>query len=236
MRRIRAAALLIVAACGVGASLTASASAQPVFLTKSVVPEGSSIPLTGTLGVSALEGKGGGRFSCLDKSGAKLEGDVVGPKTVKKVVITFTECGTGEFNRCGSNEPARITVTHALEGELGPVSPTLPGIRLWAEGDKGGLVMEFICGEGAIVAKVIGTITGSISGAAGENAETGNLLSSMTLMFAEKAGIQRYQGFEGGELGEFETSVSGKPFAKSGESFIAKMQTVPSTWKLGVTK
>jgi len=228
---------LSIAACAVaGASLAPSASAEPVFLTKAVVAEGSSIPFTGTLGFSALEAKEGGRFSCLDKSGTKLEGDVVGPKTVKNVVITFTECGTSEFFECGSNEKARIIVTHALEGELGPISHTLPGIRLWAEGDKGGLVMEFTCASGAIIWKVIGTITGSLSGAAGEDAETGKLVSSMALTFAQKAGVQKYQGFEGGELGELETSVGGKPFEKSGESVIAKLQTVPSSWGLGVTK
>jgi hypothetical protein len=87
---------------------------------------------------------------------------------------------------------------------------------------------------------VRGSLIGSLSGAAGTTAtaaETGKILPSGKLTFAESAGIQKYQKFEGTEPAEqLESSIGGGAFEKSGQSVIATLKTVPATWGLGVTK
>jgi hypothetical protein len=239
VRRIVTAALCALCSLTMMAVLPVAALAEPVFLTKAVVgePAPSSVLLTGTIGSSAFESRTGSRYACVDSAGTtKVDGEVAGPKTVRKVVLTFHECETNGFSECGTDEKARLTVTNHLEGELGPISPTLPGLRLWAEGDKGGSVMKFTCAGGALQFDVRGTITGSLSGAAGENAETGKLVSSINLTFREAKGIQKYQGFEAGEPGQWEWSASGNAFEDLALAGVVKLQTVPSTLGLGVTR
>jgi hypothetical protein len=238
VRRIVTAGLCALLASTMTAALPGGALAEPVFLTKAVVGEvAPNVPLTGTIGTSLFEAKGGNRYSCADAPGTtRVEGEVVGPKKVRKVVLTFHQCETGGFTECGSDEKARLTVTSDLEGELGPITPTVPGLRLWAEGAKGGSVMKFTCAGGALQFDVRGTITGTLSGASGENAQTGKLLSSISLSFKQAKGVQRYLGFEGGELGQWEWTAAGGPLEDLGLSGVATLQPVPSTLGLGVTR
>ena len=235
MKRIRIIGLCLFAAAAVsGLASAAAPAAEPVFLTKTVVQEGVHIPLTATLGAAFLEGENESKITCTGGTGTA---EITGPKTSKKAITTFSGCETNGF-KCQSGATEGVIVTNPLEGHLGAISATLPGERLWHEGAKGTELAVFSCASGSIAVKVKGSLIGSLSGAAGSNAETGKLLASGKLTFAEAKGKQKYCKFVEGETQceQLEASVGGKPFEKSGQSVIATLKTVPATWGLGVTK
>jgi hypothetical protein len=237
MKRIRIMGLCLVAAFAMSALVSSAASAEPVFLTKTVVAEGVKIPIKGTLGAAFLEGKSGSKITC---TGGTATGEITGPQTSKNNVTTFTGCETGGL-KCESGVTEGVILTKPLEAKLNGITSSLPGERLFSEAEgRGGKLAEFSCGGGAIAVIVKGSLIGSLAGAAGTNAETGKLLPTSTLTFAEAAGIQKYTSFsEGPEKGEkeqLESSVGGKPYELSGQSVAVKLATVPSTWEIGVTK
>jgi len=236
MKRIRIIGLCLFVAAAVGGIASASASAaEPVFLTKTVVKEGVSIPLSATLGAAFLEGENKSKITCVGGTGTA---EITGPKTSKAAITTFTGCETQGFKCNSTGQAEGVIVTFPLEGHLGAISATLPGERLWREGAKGGELATFSCAGGAIAVKVKGSLIGSLSGAAGTDEKTGKLLASGKLSFAEAAGKQKYCKFIEGETQceQLEASVSGQPFEKSGQSVIATLKTIPATWGLGVTK
>jgi hypothetical protein len=231
----------IIGVCTVAFALAAiaqSASAEPVFLTKTVVAEGSKIPLTATLGAAFLEGSvSKSKIECSAGTG---KGEVTGPQTTKNNVTTFTGCKSGGFP-CQSGATEGTITTFALKGLLNGITSTLPGVKLFPEATgRGGELAAFNCAGGTIAVKVKGSLIGSLSGASGTNAETGKLLSSGKLTFAEAAGLQKYTSFsegpEAGQKEQLEAKVGEGGFEKSGQSVIATLKTVPSTWGLGVTK
>jgi hypothetical protein len=237
MKRIRIVGLCLVAAFAMSAVAAGTASATiPEFLTKAVVGETAptNIPLSGTVGVAVLETVAKNKVECKDAAGTAISGTVTSKNTTAKNVTKFTECKSGEF--VCENAGAGIIETKPLEGELGPITASLPGIRLWAEGNKGGVLASFTCAGGAIKIEVRGTITGSLGGSAGSDEFTGKLLPTGSLTFSQSAGTQKYQGFEGGEKGQLESNLNGGAFEKAGQSVVAKLKTVPSTLELGVTK
>jgi hypothetical protein len=155
-------------------------------------------------------------------------------------VITFTGCGAGECQANTEGKPAGVIESKILAGTLGAITSTLPGIKLYSQAeDKGGKVIEADCGAGIVHIVWRGEVTGALAGAAGEDAATGKLLSTMKLTFAESGGKQKYQGFsEGPEselLGQLEAVINGSP-ELSGWSSVLSTKTVPSTWGLGVTR
>jgi hypothetical protein len=237
MKRIRIMGLCLVAAFAMSAVVSAAASAEPLFLTKTVVTEGVKIPIKGTLGAAFLEGSvSKSKITC---TGGTATGEVTGPQTSKNNVTTFTGCESGGL-KCESGVTEGVIITKALEAKLNGITSSLPGERLFSEKEgRGGILAEFNCG-GVVNVVVKGSVIGSLSGASGTSAETGKLLPTMSLSFAEAGGIQKYTSFsEGPEKGEKEQLSSvingGSPEA-SGQSVIAKLATVPSTWGLGVTK
>jgi len=237
MKRIRIMGLCLVAAFALSAVVASVAAAEPEFLTKTVVAEGVSIPIKGTLGAAFPEGKSGSKITC---TGGTATGEITGPRTSKNNVTTFTGCETGGL-KCESGATEGVIVTKPLEAKLNGITSTLPGERLFSESEgRGGKLAEFSCAGGSIAVLVKGSLIGSLAGAAGSNAETGKLLATSTLTFAEAAGLQKYTSFaEGPEKGEkeqLESSVGGKPFELSGQSVTVKLTTVPSTWAIGVTK
>jgi hypothetical protein len=231
MARWSVAGVCLAAAVAIAALASATASAEPEFLTKAVVKEGERIPFSGTIGVEYWEAKSGTKIIC--ESGA-ITGEVTGPKSVGNVVITGTSCpGLG----AGGCQEIRSKV---LAGALGGITSTQPGLKLFSEAEgKGGVLFEFFCG-GPLKVIIQGEVTGAINGAAGENPETGKLLSTLTFVYAEKAGVQKYQGFseglEAGLVGQLVMSIGGGAFEPAGWSVTAKSKTVPTTWGLGVTK
>ncbi len=240
MKRIRIMGLCLVAAFAMSALVSSAASAEPVFLTKAVVggTAASNIPIKGTLGAAFLEGKSGSKITC---TGGTSTGEVTGPQTSKKNVTTFVGCVTGEFKCESAGQAEGVIVTKSLEAKLNGITSSLPGERLFSESEgRGGKLAEFSCASGAIAVLVKGSLIGSLSGAAGSSPETGKLLPTSTLTFAEAAGIQKYTSFsEGPEKGEkeqLESSVGGKPYELSGQSVAVKLSTIPSTWQIGVTK
>jgi hypothetical protein len=238
MRRIRVVGLCLAAVFALSATTATVASAEPVYLTKTVVAEGAKIPLTATLGAAFLEGAvSKTKIECAAGTG---NGEVTGPKTSKKSVTTFTGCKASGFPCNSAGDPEGTIKTVPLQGNLNGITSTLPGVRFFPEATgRGGTLATFTC-AGTIAVTVKGSVIGSLAGAAGTNAETGKLLASGKITFAEKEGIQKYLSFsEGPEKGQQEQleSKSGEgSFEKGGQSVIVTLKTVPATWGLGITK
>jgi len=239
MKRIRLAGVALVAALALSAVVSAAASAAPVFLTKTVVAEGAKIPISATLGAAFLEGSvSKSKISCTAGTGV---GEVTGPIKTEGNVVTFTGCETSGTPCNSSGQASGTIITFTLAGKLGGLSATLPGVRLFSQAEgRGGKLAEFSCAGGAVKVVVTGSVIGSLSGAAGTSAETGKILTSGKFTFAEAGGIQKYTSFtEGPEKGEKEqlsASINSGTPELSGQSVIATLKTVPSTWGLGVTK
>jgi len=226
-------ALLAVFAVSVAAS---SAVAAPVFYTKANVGAvAGSVPFTGTLGAAFLEPASKSKITC---TGGTASGTVTGATTTKSNITTFTGCEASGFKCNSAGEAAGVIKTNVLEGVLGGVTTTTPGIRLFNEATgKGGILAEFSCAGGAITVVVKGSVIGSLSGAAGTEAANGKFASSDKLTFAEASGIQKYNHFVEGEGGteQLESSTNGAAFEKSGQSVIATLKSTPAS-NLGFTK
>jgi len=216
-------------------AFAASASASPVFFGKAAVGGTvGSVKFTGTLGAAFLEAKAGTKITC---TAGTAVGEVTGPITSKNNITKFTGCETSGVE-C-HNGAANEIDTKTLEGTLGAVSATLPGIRLYDQTEKkGGILAEFTCAGGAVKVQVRGSVIGSLSGASGKTVEEGKLATSSKLTFAEKEGIQKYVKFVPGEGEAGEEQLEGNTgagFEKSGQSVIATLKTTLAG-QLGVTK
>jgi hypothetical protein len=238
MNRMRLTCVCAVAAFALTAMFAASASAEPVFLTKTVVAEGVKIPFTATLGAAFLEGSVS--KSKIECSGGTGHGEVTGPRTTKNNVTIFTGCKASGFP-CESGATEGTIETNVLKGVLNGITSVLPGVRLFNEATgRGGELAAFSCAGGSIAVKVKGSVIGSLSSAAGSNAETGKLVASGKLTLAEAGGIQKYTSFsegpEAGQKEQLEAKVGEGGYEKSGQSVIATLKTVPATWEIGVTK
>ncbi len=237
MNRVRMVGVCLLASFALSAIAATAASAEPEYLTKAVVVEGAKIPLTATLSAAFLEAASGTKITCTAGTGS---GEVTGPRTSKNSVTTFTGCESGGFPCNSEGKPTGSITTVALEGKLNGLTSSLPGVRFFPEATgRGGVLAEFTC-AGTLKVIVRGSISGAVSGAAGTNLETGKLLSSGKLTFAESAGTQKYTSFvEGPEKGEkeqLESSIGGGAYEKSGESVIVTLKTNPVTRGLGITK
>jgi hypothetical protein len=235
MRAIRIVGVCLFAGLGAGSVLASAASAEPEFLTKTVVAEGAKLPFTATLGAAFLEGsESKSKISC---SGGSGQGEVTGPKSVKNDITTFTGCESSSL-KCESATTEGTIVTKTLDGVLGGITSSLPGVRLFSQATgRGGTLAAFECGGGIAKVVVSGSVIGSLSGAAGNGPETGKILTSGKLTFTEAGGIQKYTKFVEGETGseQLTATINGKA-ELSGQSVIATLRTVPSTWGMGVTK
>jgi hypothetical protein len=216
-----------------------AAAAEPVFLTKAVVAEGSSIPLTGTTGVSLWEGANGSKIVC---ASGTVTGEVTGPQSLANTVFVLHGCETQGCKVTGEGQPEGVVQSKVLAGKLGGITGTLPGIKLFSQSEgKGGKVFVASTCSGAITILYDGEVTGSLSPSAGENAETGKLAASVKLTFAKsKPGIQKYQGFsegpEAGLIGQLQGSIGGGAFEPTAWGITATFKTVPASWGLGITK
>jgi hypothetical protein len=227
--------LCLAAALATGALASPIASAEPEFLTKAVVKEGEKIPFSGTIGPSFFESKSGTKITCV---AGTVTGEVTGPKSVGNTVVTTTGCEAGG-GEC-KNGAAKEIKSNVLAGTLGGITATMPGVKLFSEAEgKGGVAIEFKC-AGVLNVFLKGEVTGSVAGAAGTGPETGKLLASLKLRYVESGGIQKYKGFsegpEAGLMGQLDASFGGGGFEPAGWSIAPTVQTVPSTWQLGVTK
>jgi hypothetical protein len=235
MTRWRVVGACLAAALTLGALASATASAEPEFLTKAVVKEGERIPFSGTVGASFFEAKSGTKITC---AAGTITGEVTGPKSVGNTVINASGCEAGG-GECHNGGPKEIH-SNVLAGTLGGITSTLPGVKLFSEAEgKGGVAVEFKC-AGVLNVIVKGEVTGSVAGAAGAGPETGKLVASLKLKYVESGGIQKYKGFsegpEAGLMGQLEASVGGGAYELTGWSMAPNFQTVPSTWEIGVTK
>jgi hypothetical protein len=228
--------LLIVAVFALSV-VASSASASPVFYTK-VVQGGTAsapIPFTGTLGAAFLEPASKTKITC---TGGTATGEVTSSTLTKKNLTKFVGCEiSGAGLKCNSAGKGTGEIdTKLLEGKLGGLTATTPGIRLFDEaGGPGAILAEFVCGGGAVSVVVKGSVIGSLSGASGTEPANGKFASADKLTFAETNGVQKYQHFEGEGSEQLESNSNGGAFEKSGQSVIATLKSVPAG-NLGYTK
>jgi hypothetical protein len=205
MIRIRIVSLsLVVVVCATAAS--AASAEQPVFYGKAAIGATvSTVKFASTIGASLLEAQTSkDKFSCT--GGSSKGGEVTGPQTIKHEVITFTGCESSSLKCKSSGQVEGTIVTNSLEGVLGQLSATVPGLRLFKEGEHGkepknGVLEEFECGGGILKAVVTGSVVGSLSGAAGETPAEGKISQTVKLTFTQTAGKQSHTKFLAGECG-----------------------------------
>jgi len=243
---------MIVGLCLVGVfamSIVASASAaQPVFYgVAEIGGTVGAVKQSGTFGASFLEGNvSKAQITC--KKGTST-GEVTGPTKTTGNVAKFEECETSGLKCTTAGEATGNITTNNLDGVLGNVTATVPGIRLFKEGEGGkkpktGALAEFNCGGVAAVI-VKGSVIGSLSGASGNKVEEGKFAASNKLTFAQTGGIQKYVSFLANQCGgnandcgpeQLESNTNGGTFEKGGQSQIVTLKTVPFASKLGYTK
>jgi hypothetical protein len=240
--------LCLVAAFAMGMVATASA-AQPVFYGVAELGKVVATPIkqSGTFGASFLEGNvSKAKITCT--SGTST-GEVTGPTKTTNNIAKFVGCETGGLKCNSSGKGTGEIDTAALDGVLGSISASLPGVRLFKEGEGGkspktGLLAEFVCG-GVATVKVKGSVIGSLSGAQGKTVEEGKFAASNKLTFAQAGGVQKYTKFLTGECGgnandcgpeQLESNTNGGEFEKGGQSQIVTLKTIPFASKLGFTK
>jgi hypothetical protein len=235
MRGVIQRALCVAAALAVCAALAGSASANPIFYTKAAIGEvGQPVKFTGTLGAAFLEGKNSkAKITCVAGTSA---GEAITTTKATHGSVTFTGCETAGLPCNSAGEGGGVIKTLNLAGEIGALSASLPGARLFSESEgRGGKLAEFQCGGGIVSVVVTGSVIGSLSGASGNTVAEGKIPSSAKLTFAESGGAQKYTKFVGESEGEQLTStVNGSP-ELGGQSVIATLTSVPKG-NLGYTK
>jgi hypothetical protein len=247
MKRIRILGLCLTVACAMAAMAGSAASAaQPEFYGKAII--GGVVPpvdFTATVGPSFIEDRGSkAKLSC--SGGSAAGGEVTGPETLKHLVITVTTCESSELYCNSTGQVSGTIVTNSLEGSLGNVTATTPGIRLFKEGEKEkepktGTIEEFYCGGGIEKVVVTGSIIGSLSEAAGNTPEQGKFPGAPKLTYAEGGGLQKYTTFLAGQCGgagecgpeQLTATINGNP-EQRGKSVIMTLKAPVSN--LGYTQ
>jgi hypothetical protein len=236
MKRMRMMGLLLVAVFAISIAAS-SASANPIFYTKAALGETATtkVPFTATLGSAFLEPASKSKITC---TGGTAVGETASTTTTVKNLTKFVGCeAAGTGLKCNSTGKGTGEIdTKLLAGKLGAISSTVPGIRLFDEGEgPGGKLAEFTCGGGAVSVVVRGSVIGSLSGAAGTEPANGKFASSNKLTFAETEGKQKYQNFLSEAPEQLESSTNGGAFEKSGQSVVVTIKSTPAG-NLGFTK
>jgi hypothetical protein len=247
MKRIRIIGFCLATVFAFSVMASSAWATQPMFYGvavngKLVEPE----KFSGTLGVSFLEGKTSkAKISC---TGGTATGEAITPTETTTNVATFTGCETSGL-KCQNGATEGTIVTAALDGVLGNVSATLPGIRLFAPGEGGkspktGALATFECGPGTVKVVVSGSVIGSLSGAYGKTVAEAKFAATIKQTFAETEGGQKFTKFLAGECGgnandcgaeQLTSTINGTP-ELAGLSAIATLKSVPFASKLGFTK
>jgi len=246
MKRMTIVGLCVTALFAV--SVASASATQPVFYGVAEIGKTvGAVKTSGTLGAAFLEGKTSkGQITC---TGGTSTGEITTTTKTVGNVTKFTGCEASGL-KCNSTGKGTGEIdTVALEGVLGNISATLPGIRLFAPGEGGkspktGALATFECGGGVVKVVVTGSVIGSLSGAQGKTVEEGKFGASNKLTFKETAGKQQYEKFLAGECGgnandcgpEQLTSEINGSTELGGQSVIATLKTIPFASKLGFTK
>src|SRR5262249_14428530 len=125
---------------------------------------------------------------------------------VRHLVVTLTGCESSGLKCTSAGRGEGEIESNSLEGALGNVTGTLPGLRLYREGEAGkepkeGALQRYQCGGGLSDWTNTGSIVGALGGAHGTTVEEGSFSSSLKLTFAETSGAEKYTTFRPGECG-----------------------------------
>jgi len=229
-------------------SVASASATQPVFYGVAEIGKTvGTVKFEGTLGAAFLEGKTSkGQITC---TGGTSIGEVTSPTKGANGVTKFVGCETSGLKCNSAGKGTGEIETAKLDGVLGSVSATAPGIRLFAPGEGGkspktGALATFECGGGVVKVIVTGSLIGSLSGAQGKTFEEGKFAASSKLTFKETAGKQQYEKFLAGECGgnandcgpeQLTSNINGTE-ELGGQSVIATLKTIPFASKLGFTK
>ncbi len=228
--------LALLVAGGIAAS---AAQASPEFYTKAAI--GTTAPhvkFALTVGVQYLANGAGMKVTCTGGTGA---GEATGATTVSGLHILYTGCeSVPTAQKCYSPTKAAGEIeTVPLDGELGAISPTIPGLRLRPA--SGTIFTEIECvGSPFESARVEGSVLGSFTGASGNSVEEAKLGASLKLIYAQSHGIQKYTHFLGGPPEQLiwtrKESSTTYPAESIGLSATFTIVSIPFKGNLGVTK
>lgn len=194
MRSRSAAGLCAVAALALCALMSSGASAYaPPEFTEKASPNttAAGVLFTITMGAVVLEEHSNGqKVTCTGGTGS---GEATSGKVARKVAILLHGCETAglpcENKAAGSKE----IETEVLEGELGDVTATRPGLRLFSEsGGPGGEFAKFQCAGGAVVLTERTSVIGYFTGDNALTPPTNVIPPSLGLHFKAAAGFQQY--------------------------------------------
>jgi hypothetical protein len=127
---------------------------------------------------------------------------------------TFTGCEAFKLKCSTPGQPEGTIAVAALQGELGVEKKGETAVKnkiasnLYAQGNKGGQIVEFSCG--GFVIKVKAEVLFPVS--------ANKMLATATVKFTASKGKQKPEKFEGGPKETLESSFSGGPFEQSGQT------------------
>ena len=130
--------------------------------------------------------------------------------------------------------------TDLLEGELGNVTTTKPGLRLYSEAQgKLGEFAEFDCAGGGILIGVAKSVIGYFTGDNNLTPPTNVIGTSLKLIYKEVANHQQYTSLlppATAGVAQLENAYSGPPYVENANLVSAlTIKSVPPD-NLGVTK
>jgi len=206
--------------------LSGGALAAPVFYTKAAVGETAGpVQFTGSVATLTWESSPArDKYVCKKGTGV---GEVTGPTTIRRYTVVLTECEGAELKCHTPGAGPDEIIVSGLQGTLGALSPIKAGLRLEEEG--GGQLAFVECGGDVLEVSIEGAFYGEITGVpAATSVAAARLPASLTLVDAERNGIQKYVRFEG-EAGEEQLNgtVNGKN-EKQGVSATTKLVSDPS--------
>jgi hypothetical protein len=193
MKRIKIMGLCLVTVFAMSAMIAASAQAN--------------VPYTSANGASTLNTPGVGEVTC---TGATDKGEITGA-TTDTDSVTFVGCKTEGFPCNSAGEAAGTIKTNPLQTTIGWVSKANNEVGTDFEGVGGGPSAEFECIFGLLKVTTNGSVIGLTTG------NTNLMSSTSTTTFAETAGAQNIQSFEGGAKDTLITTLVSHVPEKEGE-------------------
>ena len=201
MIRMRTLIMAFVAVLAMSAVAAASASAALPEFSK------TKVKVTGKSGAGTLETVTGTKVTC---TGGTSSGEITAEKTVSKTLVIFTGCASSGFKCSTSGAASGELKTKELTGTLGYLTKSTKEVGLDLKPASGTEFIEFECAGGIVKVKVTGSVICPLTPV---NTST----TTFTLTCKQKAGVQEFKKFEGGEEDVLKTSKNGGAAEGSGE-------------------
>ena len=178
----------------IGAPSAFGEEAPEFFTVGAIGVSNTTVPFRGS-GVSpiVLEGKTSkAKVIC---TSWEVVGEATAPKLLQHGLFVFHGCETAGVPCETEGQLSGEIVTSVLEGELGNVTPLIPGVRFFSEFEgHEGVFARYSCGAGLLEDETTGSVIGRIFPATGATIASASLPATLQLKFAAVgAGLARHQ-------------------------------------------